>query len=62
MKNEKEILNQLMASISEMKEDAIAQAMEAIEEANEAGEDFQRGRFMALAEIEAYLKAIGASN
>jgi hypothetical protein len=36
--------------------------MEAIEEANEAGEDFQRGRFMALAEIEAYLKAIGASN
>jgi hypothetical protein len=62
MKNEKEILKQLMASISDMKEDAIAQAMEAIEEANEAGEDFQRGRFMALAEIEAYLKAIGASN
>ena len=62
MKNEKEILNQLIASISEMKEDAIAQAMEAVEEANEAGEDFQRGRFMALAEIEAYLKAIGASN
>jgi hypothetical protein len=62
MKNEKEILNQLMASISEMKEDAIAQAMEAVEEANEAAEDFQRGRFMALAEIEAYLKAIGASN
>ena len=61
MKNEKEILNQLMASISEMKENAIAQAMEAVEEANEAGEDFQRGRFMALAEIEAYLKAIGAS-
>lgn len=62
MKNEKEILKQLMASISDMKEDAIAQATEAVEEANEAGEDFQRGRFMALAEIEAYLKALGASN
>lgn len=62
MKNEKEILNQLIASTSETKETALENYREAIQDENETEGHYQRGRFEALAEIEAYLKAIGASN
>lgn len=62
MKNEKEILEVITDAITNMKEDTLSNYREAIEEENETEGHYQRGRFEALAEIHAYLNAVGLNH